>query len=64
LDPARSVVPRISEFFGIAVTMYYNGHASPHFHSRYSEHEGRVVLGSLDLLSGSLPPRASSLVRE
>jgi hypothetical protein len=25
-------VPRISEFFGIMIAMYYNDHAPPHFH--------------------------------
>jgi hypothetical protein len=25
-------MPRISEFFGIAIYMYYRDHAPPHFH--------------------------------
>jgi hypothetical protein len=29
-------VPSICEFFGIAIFMYYNDHAPPHFHAEYS----------------------------
>ena len=46
-------MPRISEFFGIIVTMYFNDYAPPHFHARYNEHEAQLVIDSLDLLSGS-----------
>jgi hypothetical protein len=57
-------VPRISEFFGIVVTMYYNDHSPPHFHARYAEHEARIVIDSLSMLDGSLPPRAIALITE
>ena len=30
-------MPEISRFFGIAVKMYYNEHAPPHFHAEYGE---------------------------
>ncbi|MHC4473302.1 MAG: DUF4160 domain-containing protein, partial [Planctomycetota bacterium] len=30
-------MPRISEFFGIAVYMYFDDHSPPHFHARYAE---------------------------
>ena len=32
-------MPRVSEFFGIAIYMYYNDHMPPHFHAEYAEHE-------------------------
>lgn len=57
-------VPRISEFLGIVISMYYNDHAPPHFHARYAEHEARLVIESLETLGGSLPPRVLGLVRE
>jgi hypothetical protein len=57
-------VPRISEFFGIVITMYYNDHTPPHFHARYGEYEAQFVIESLDVLHGSLPSRAASLTRE
>ena len=57
-------MPRISEFFGIVISMYYNDHAPPHFHARYAEHEAEIVLDSHRLLAGGLPPRAHALVVE
>jgi hypothetical protein len=56
-------VPRISEFFGIVVTMYYNDHAPPHFHARYAEHEAQLEIDSLEVLHGSLPPPQLALVQ-
>lgn len=57
-------VPRVSEFYGIIITMYYNDHAPPHFHAQYAEHGAQLVIDSLELLEGSLPPRALTLVRD
>lgn len=45
---SESVLPRISAFFGIVITMYYNDHSPPHFHARYEEYEAQLVIGSLD----------------
>jgi len=61
---SESVLPRISAFFGIVITMYYNDHSPPHFHARYGEHEAQFVIGSLEVLHGSLPPRALELTRQ
>ena len=36
-------MPRVSEFFGIVIYMYYNDHMPPHFHAEYAEHEARVA---------------------
>jgi hypothetical protein len=36
----------------------------PHFHAEYGEHIAQIELGSLEILNGSLPPRALRLVRE
>jgi hypothetical protein len=57
-------MPTISVFFGITIRMYYRDHAPPHFHAYYQEHEARVAIGSLEVLSGSLPRRALALVLE
>lgn len=57
-------VPRLATFFGIVIWMYRPGHPPPHFHAQYGEHVAQVELGSLRVLSGSLPPRALRLVRE
>jgi hypothetical protein len=57
-------MPRISEFFGIVIAMYYNDHVPPHFHAMYAEHGAQVAIESLELLHGSLPRRALALVLE
>jgi hypothetical protein len=40
-------MPRISEFFGIVIAMYYNDHAPPHFHAKYAEHEATFSIDTL-----------------
>ena len=60
----RETVPRISEFFGIVIAMYYNDHAPPHFHARYGEHEAVIGIDPLTLKEGSLPRRALGMVLE
>lgn len=57
-------MPKISEFFGILILMYYNDHAPPHFHARYAEYEALIQISPLGILQGELPPRAFSLVME
>ena len=44
--------------------MYYRNHDPPHFHAIHGEHEAQIVISSLDVLSGDLPPRALRLVQE
>jgi hypothetical protein len=57
-------MPRISEFFGIIIAMYYNDHAPPHFHVKYAEHEAELSIDTLETLQGSLPRRGLALVLE
>ena len=57
-------MPEISRFYGIVIKMYFADHAPPHFHAEYGEHEARIAIGSLGVLSGDLPPRAMGLVVE
>ena len=57
-------MPRISQFFGIVIAMYYDDHSPPHFHARYGEHEAVFRIDTLEVLFGSLPRRASALVTE
>jgi hypothetical protein len=57
-------VPRISFFYGIVVTMYFYDHNPPHFHAEYAEHHAAIVIGSNEVLVGSLPTRALKLVTE
>lgn len=57
-------MPRISEFFGIAIYVYYDDHAPPHFHAQYGGSEVVIRVDDLRVLRGSLPPRALGLVIE
>jgi Domain of unknown function (DUF4160) len=58
------VVPRISEFYGIVIEMYFADHPPPHFHARYSGDEALIVIETGEVFAGFLPGRALRLVRE
>ncbi len=51
-------MPRICEFFGIAIYIYFNDHNPPHFHAEYAGHEAKFSISTLEMLRGQLPPRA------
>ena len=57
-------MPRISEFYGIVIEMYYGDHAPPHFHARYGGDSAKIAIETGELIAGSLPSRALRLVRE
>jgi hypothetical protein len=57
-------MPTISFFLGISIRIYYRDHPPPHFHAYYQEHEARIAIDSLEILSGYLPRRALALVVE
>ncbi len=57
-------MPRLSEFFGISIYMYWGDHGPPHFHARYSGQKASIGIADLSLLAGSLAPRALGLVME
>jgi hypothetical protein len=62
-----SAVSRISTFYGIMITMYWEvggRHQTPHFHARYGEHEASIAIEHLAVLAGDLPPKALGLVFE
>jgi hypothetical protein len=40
-------MPRISEFFGVLIYMYYNDHAPPHFHAEYGGREAHYMKSKL-----------------
>jgi hypothetical protein len=57
-------VPRISEFYGIVIEMYYGDHPPPHFHARYGDHSAKVEIETGNVIAGELPGQALRLVRE
>lgn len=57
-------MPRISYFYGVAVSMFYNDHAPPHFHAQYQGFKAIVRIEDANVIAGALPPTAERLVRE
>jgi hypothetical protein len=56
-------MPRISQFYGITILMFFGDHNPPHFHVRYADRKARVALDGT-VLAGDLPRRAARLVLE
>jgi hypothetical protein len=57
-------MPRLSQFYGIAIYMYYRDHAPPHVHAIYGDEEAVFSIEDGSITDGSLPRRASRLVAE
>jgi hypothetical protein len=57
-------MPEISRFYGIVIAMFYNEHNPPHFHARYGRDQAAIEIGTLRVLEGRIPPRATGLVME
>ncbi len=57
-------MPSICHFYGIAIYLYYNDHAPPHFHAIYGEHDAAITIETFEVIEGYLPNRALALVIE
>ena len=57
-------MPKISEFYGISIYMYWGEHGVPHFHAVYGGYAASFAIETLEMLAGQMPPRAISLIRE
>jgi hypothetical protein len=57
-------VPRISEFYGIVIAMYYREHGIPHFHATYAGQTVVVAIQTSDVIAGGVPARALRLIQE
>ena len=57
-------MPRLSAFYGIVISMFYEEHGLPHFHAYYAGERASVAINTLEVLAGALPERALRLVRE
>ena len=55
-------MPRISQFFGILIYMYYNDHMPPHFHAKWAEQEVIILIGTQKIYAGGLPRSQLDLV--
>ena len=57
-------MPRLSEFYGIVIYMYFADHNPPHFHAIYGEHEALIAIGDGSVIGGGLPRTAARLVEQ
>ena len=58
----RLRMPTISVFYGILIQMFWRDHAPPHFHALYAEDEALIDISTLEMIQGSLPKGAGSLL--
>ena len=57
-------MPRLSEFYGIAIYMYFADHNPPHFHAIYAEYEALIRIDDGMAIRGELPRTAARLVEQ
>ncbi len=57
-------MPKISEFYGIAISMNYSDHPPPHFQVNYAGRKATVSIRTGQILAGDLPSRAFRLTHE
>ena len=55
-------MPRISQFLGILIYMYYNDHLPPHFHAKYAESEVLIKIDTLTVLEENFLVRSKHLL--
>lgn len=57
-------MPKIAYFYGIAVSMYYNDHAPPHFHAAYQGYKAQIGIEDGRVMAGRIPPTAARILRD
>jgi hypothetical protein len=60
-----TLLPRISAFHGIVITMYFDENVHPgrsHFHARYAGEEATYDIEALKPIAGRIPRRVNPLV--
>ncbi|OGQ08350.1 MAG: transcriptional regulator [Deltaproteobacteria bacterium RIFCSPLOWO2_12_FULL_40_28] len=57
-------MPVISRFFGILIAIYWDDHAPPHFHAKYSGEEAVIEIKIGQVIKGNLSKKALALVEE
>lgn len=59
-------MPTLARFYGIVIRMYFLGseHNPPHVHAIYGEDTAAFDIKTGNILDGSLPNRATDMVRE
>jgi hypothetical protein len=57
-------MPTISQFYGIAIRMYFDDHPPPHFHAYYGSDAAKIDINTLQVTEGKLRRRTLALVLE
>lgn len=57
-------MPKVSEFYGIEIMIYWNDHNPPHFHAFYAGNVASIDILTTEKIEGDLPGKALSLVKE
>ena len=57
-------MPELCRFYGIIIRMFWADHPPPHFHAIYGSHEALVEILTSEIIAGSLPFGAHSLVSQ
>ena len=57
-------MPELCRFYGIIIRMFWEDHPPPHFHAAYGNNEALVDILTAEIIAGSLPLGARSLVRQ
>ncbi len=57
-------MPELCRFYGIIIRMFWEDHPPPHFHAIYGKHEALIEILTSEIIAGSLPLGAHSLVRQ
>lgn len=57
-------MPELCRFYGIIIRMFWADHPPPHFHAIFGEHEALIAIRTSEIIEGSLPLGANSLVSQ
>jgi hypothetical protein len=57
-------MPKVSEFYGIIIKMFWKDHARPHFHAFYSGQKATYQIDPLGIISGEISERANRLIMQ
>jgi len=58
-----SLMPTLSSFYGIKITMNYNDHNPPHIHAEYQDCEAVIMIQTGEVC-GQMPKRGLNLIWE
>ena len=62
LKKEMDIMPEISLFCGIRVTMFYSDHNPPHFHAEYGNFKALIDIQESCVIRGALPNRQLKLI--